>query len=110
MFFIFVAFSVLGYMGASRFLLVSEAAFFSLSLLTGDMWSVLFSVVAERIVPPPLFFVALVLILSGVVLYEMAPSPVVEKPDESSTSNLQRLQQQDPDFELQETGSTEQDC
>ena len=110
MFFTFVAVSVLGYMGASRFLLVSEAAFFSLSLLTGDMWSVLFSVVAERIVPPPLFFVALVFILSGVVLYEMAPSPVVEKPEESSTSSVQRLQLQDPDYELQATGSTEQDC
>jgi solute carrier family 35 protein F1/2 len=106
MLFTFVAVSVLSYMGASRFLLLSEAAFFNLSLLTGDMWSVLFSVVAERIVPPPLFFVALVLVLSGVVLYEMAPSPVMEKLDESSTSSAQRLQQEDPDFELQEMVST----
>jgi drug/metabolite transporter (DMT)-like permease len=80
MFFTFVDVSVLNYMGASRFLLVSEAAFFNLSLLTGDMWSVLFSVVAERIVPPSLF-------LSHrswfrrVALYERAPSPVMEKQD-----------------------------
>jgi solute carrier family 35 protein F1/2 len=68
--------AVLCYLGASRFLQVSEACFFNLSLLTGDLWSVLFSVVAQRIVPQPLFFVALTFILSGVVAYEMAPSPV----------------------------------
>lgn len=70
---------MLGYIGASRFLIISEAAFFNLSLLTGDLWSVVFSVVAERIVPQPLFFAALASVLSGVVLYEMAPSPAPEK-------------------------------
>ena len=77
--FSFVGVTMLGYIGASRFLIISEAAFFSLSLLTGDLWSVVFSVVAERIVPQPLFFVALASVLSGVVLYEMAPSPAPEK-------------------------------
>ena len=71
--------AIVCYLGASRFLQVSEAAFYNLSLLTGDLWSVAFSVVAQRIVPQPLFFVALVFILSGVVLYEMAPSPVDEE-------------------------------
>jgi hypothetical protein len=77
--FSFVGVTMLGYIGASRFLIISEAAFFSLSLLTGDLWSVVFSVVAERIVPQPLFFAALASVLSGVVLYEMAPSPAPEK-------------------------------
>jgi solute carrier family 35 protein F1/2 len=70
---------MLSYAGGSRFLMISEATFFNLSLLTGDLWSVTFSVFAERIVPRPLFFVALVFVLSGVVLYEMAPSPASEK-------------------------------
>jgi solute carrier family 35 protein F1/2 len=74
--FAYFASAVLCYLGASRFLQVSEACFFNLSLLTGDLWSVMFSVVAQRIVPQPLFFVALTFILSGVVMYEMAPSPV----------------------------------
>ena len=77
--FSFVGVTMLGYIGASRFLIISEAAFFNLSLLTGDLWSVVFSVVAERIVPQPLFFAALASVLSGVVLYEMAPSPAPEK-------------------------------
>jgi len=73
----FVA-SVLSYIGGARFLQISEATFFSLSLLTGDLWSVAFSVFAEHIVPHLLFFVALVFILSGVIIYEMAPSAVLE--------------------------------
>eukprot|EP00977_Amphora_coffeiformis_P001548 scaffold296_cov102-Amphora_coffeaeformis.AAC.36 len=68
----------MSYKGASIFLIMSEAAFFNLSLLTGDLWSVLFSIVAERIIPQSLFFVALVFVISGVVIYEMAPSPVLE--------------------------------
>ncbi|MGK3738679.1 MAG: hypothetical protein ACI8RD_010237 [Bacillariaceae sp.] len=77
--FSFVGVTMLSYIGASRFLIISEAAFFNLSLLTGDLWSVVFSVVAEWIVPQPLFFAALASVLSGVVLYEMAPSPAPEK-------------------------------
>ena len=67
------------YIGASHFLIISDAAFFNLSLLTGDLWSVIFSVIAEHIVPEPLFFAALMLVLSGVVMYEMAPSPALGK-------------------------------
>jgi drug/metabolite transporter (DMT)-like permease len=66
------------YMGVARFLLVSEATFLNLSFLTGDLWSVTFSVVAEHIVPKPLFFVALAFIVSGVFVYELAPSPILE--------------------------------
>ena len=70
---------MLSYVGGSRFLVISEAACFNLSLLTGDLWSVVFSVVAERIVPQPLFFAALAAVLSGVVMNEMAPAPALEK-------------------------------
>ena len=78
---LFVSVSAMCYKGGSSFLMFSEAAYFNLSLLTGDLWSVLFSVTAERSVPQPLFFVALIFVLGGVVLYEMAPSPVVEDGD-----------------------------
>lgn len=42
-----------------------------------------FSVFEEGIKPVPLFYVALVITLSGVVIYETAPSPVVDSLDES---------------------------
>ena len=97
---LFVGVTLTSYMGASRFLMVSEAAFFNLSLLTGDLWSVVFSIVGEKIVPKPFFFVALVFVLGGVVLYEMAPHPVVE--DAAALMAAQQLADIDHEFELQE--------
>ncbi len=98
---VFVGVTVCSYMGGSRFLMVSEAAFFNLSLLTGDFWSLTFSIVVEKIVPRPLFFLALVFVISGVVLYEMAPHPVVEQTRASITAQ-QQLADIDSEFELQQ--------
>jgi solute carrier family 35 protein F1/2 len=67
------------YWGTSQFLQYSEATFYNLSLLTGDVWSVVFSVLAQGIRPYPLFFVALICTVSGVMVYEMAPSPILEE-------------------------------
>ena len=92
--FAFVVVTICSYVGGSHFLVLSEAAFFNLSLLTGDLWSVLFSVVAERIVPRPLFFAALVAVLSGVVVYEMAPSPALEKNQQQYQEQYQHQSQQ----------------
>jgi solute carrier family 35 protein F1/2 len=74
----FVIINVINYLGRVWFLQVSEAAFLNLSLLTGDMWSVLFSVFAEHIAPHVFFYVALTITLSGVFVYEMSPSPIHE--------------------------------
>eukprot|EP00527_Entomoneis_sp_CCMP2396_P001539 CAMPEP_0198141944 /NCGR_PEP_ID=MMETSP1443-20131203/4860_1 /TAXON_ID=186043 /ORGANISM="Entomoneis sp., Strain CCMP2396" /LENGTH=476 /DNA_ID=CAMNT_0043804837 /DNA_START=93 /DNA_END=1523 /DNA_ORIENTATION=+ len=67
---------VMGYVGTARFLQVSEAVFYNLSLLTGDFWCVGFQVFEEHITPLPLFYPSLVLIISGTLIYEMAVSPV----------------------------------
>lgn len=73
----FAILSYLSYNGMSQFLIVSEATLLNLSLLTGDLWAVIFSVVAENITPPPLFWFALILVICGVILYESAPSPLL---------------------------------
>jgi len=94
----FSAASVMNYAGISSFLQLSEAAFLNLSLLTGDAWAVAFSVFAEGIIPPPSFYVALVITISGVFIYETAPNPVVddnrnapeEKSEETTSSGLFR--------------------
>mmetsp|Transcript_10149 Transcript_10149/g.22733 ORF Transcript_10149/g.22733 Transcript_10149/m.22733 type:complete len:440 (+) Transcript_10149:130-1449(+) len=77
----FVLLNLISYSLAAQFLLLSEAAFFNLSLLTGDLWTVVFSVTAQHIIPGPLFFAALTLIVGGVCVYEMAPSPVAGTSD-----------------------------
>jgi len=95
---IFVIITVVSYIGGTRFLMLSEAAFFNLSLLTGDLWSVLFSIFAEHFIPRPLFFVALIFVLSGVILYEMAPHPVVD--EHKTLTAAEQLAEIDNDFEL----------
>lgn len=78
----YIATSVLNYVGTAYFLEVSEATFLSLSVLTSDFWAVVFSVVAERMVPSPLFFVALVIIVGGFYVYEMGSTPVPENEED----------------------------
>ena len=60
----------------------------SFSLLTGDAWSVLFSVFGEGIKPPPSFYLALIVTVSGVIVYETAPSPVVGNSEEEVVGDI----------------------
>jgi len=78
LFFAFAVGGMVNYTGISAFLQMSDAAFLNLNLLTGDAWAVAFSVFAEGIVPPASFYVALIITVSGVFIYETAPSPVVD--------------------------------
>ena len=59
------------------------------SLLTGDAWAVVFSVFAEGIVPSSTFYVALFITLTGVVIYETAPSPVIKPKKVKAVGEIQ---------------------
>merc|ERR1712038_462185 len=74
----FCIFMYVTYVGISYFLQTSEATLLNLSLLTADIWAVIFTIVAQKIVPALLFWVSLVLVLTGVFVYEMAPSPLTD--------------------------------
>lgn len=93
------------YVGQAHFLQVSEAALLNLSLLTGDLWSAIFEIVAQRIVPPSLFWVSLVLVVGGVFVYEIGGSPIVEQ---EPTSDLY-LNNEDDDVEIIEFASKSED-
>ena len=67
----YIASLVLYYVTASYFLLKSDATLLNLSLQTTSLWACMFSVVADGIMPPPVFFVAAVLVASGVCIYEI---------------------------------------
>ena len=88
-FFLFAIGGMVTYAGVAFFLQISDAAFFTLSLLTGDAWSVIFSIFAEGIKPPPTFYIALAITLSGVIIYENAPSPVIESQKQDDMGDLQ---------------------
>jgi len=75
--FTFVISIYINYVGRAKFLQLSEAALLNLSLLTADLYAVAFTVLVERIYPQPLFYLALTLIIGGVIVYEIGPSPMV---------------------------------
>jgi drug/metabolite transporter (DMT)-like permease len=62
--------------GVAYFVLFSESALLNMSLLTGNFWAVGFSILGQGIFPDPIFYVALFLIIIGILVYESAPSPV----------------------------------
>jgi len=74
----YIACQVIRKTALSYFVLISEAALLNLSMLTSDLYTTTFSVVAQDILPRPFFFVGLFMVLSGIFMYEMAPSPVAE--------------------------------
>ena len=77
--------------GTSCFLAESEATLLNLSLLTGDLWAIAFTVVVQRIVPPSMFWVALVLIFLGVIVYELAGSPIVERDNDVIDNEMDHI-------------------
>ncbi len=76
---ILFAYTIAGYLfqhGLSRFLKVSESALLTISILTADLWAALFTVFAQHIMPSYFFFIAFILVITGVIVYEMSPSPL----------------------------------
>ena len=83
----FVGAAYVFFIGMGHFLIVSEAALFNLSMLTGDVWAVLFSVFEEKEIPTKLFFISLTVTVLGVFVYEMSPSPIIESEDSIDEGN-----------------------
>ena len=63
------------YVLTARFLQASDAAVFNLSLLTSDMWAILASAVIFGDALQPLYFVALALVVAGLVGYHAGAAP-----------------------------------
>jgi solute carrier family 35 protein F1/2 len=78
---------VMYYISASFFLVSSDATLLNLSLQSSNLWAIVFSVVAFQEAPSFLFYVALVLVVSGVFVYELlgnqAPSAPKKRPESS---------------------------
>lgn len=90
------------HVGTASFLYVSEAALLNINLLTTDLWSAVFSVVIERLVPSPIFWVALVVVLLGIFIYEMGPSPSPHSNDLHPFDNMLDMDDQIdlPEYEI----------
>lgn len=63
------------YTWTSFFLKGGDAAMFNISLLTSDVYAIVFSVFVEHATPNWLYFAAFVVIFLGIVLYHSQPVP-----------------------------------
>lgn len=68
------------YLGGSHFLAVADAAALNLSLLTADVWAVLYAALVAQAAPPPLYYLAFACTATGVVLYHTRPPPTDAPP------------------------------
>jgi len=67
-----VAANTLFYYGVSLFLpsIAGAAPVLNLSLLTSDLWAVLFTIVVQKKYPSYLYFISFLTIFGGIVVYE----------------------------------------
>jgi len=76
-----------GYVGTARFLQISEAVFYNLSLLTGDFFCVGFQIFQEHLTPLPLLYPSLVLIIGGTLVYEMSSTSPIPQQQPGGNNN-----------------------
>jgi len=63
------------YAATSAFLRAADSTLFNLSLLTSDVWAIIASVFLFHTPVHPLYFLALVIIVVGIAVYNSAPAP-----------------------------------
>jgi len=76
------------YVFQSWFLIKSDATLLNLSLQTSNFWAILFSVVAFRETPDIQFYAAIVLVVSGVFVYEICGNNTPNKLLDTSRENV----------------------
>ena len=62
------------YVSEAFFLVASDATLLNLSMQASNLWAILFSFLAYHVLPPLLFYPALLLVASGVCVYELKPT------------------------------------
>lgn len=81
------------YVSAAYFLASSDATLLNLSLQTTSLWACLFLVVADGAATPPVFYIAFLLVASGVCVYELAAKTAVksDQPAASTRGESEKL-------------------
>ena len=72
--------------GICYFLAESEAALLAISVLSADLWTVVFSLFVG-IAPSLAFYIGLAMVIAGLITYEMAPSPISAELDHLDISD-----------------------
>jgi solute carrier family 35, member F1/2 len=67
--------------GLAAFLTMADAAMLQLSLLTSDLYTALFTIFFQNIMPRNTSWVAMFLVLSGIAFYERGKTPPIDWPN-----------------------------
>ena len=108
--FSYVALLLFYYITEASFLVSSDATLLNLSLQAQNLWAIIFSVLANHLAPPLLFYLALLFVVIGVFVYEVGPSsdPLLQVPlpgnaqDELPTEDLSEVPNADETCEGQQ--------
>jgi len=73
---LYVLFQVMDLASEVKFLSISEACLLNLSVLSSNLWASIFTAITDGILPAASYYVSLILIVSGIVIYEGGPSPI----------------------------------
>ena len=73
---------------------ISEACLLNLSVLSTNLWASVFTLVTDGVFPVISYYVALLLIVVGIVLYEAGPSPI----HSDTPSDIKITKQNDKDM------------
>lgn len=101
----FVVSQFLSYLTSTWFLHVSDSAALSLSTLTENMWATGFGILVQGIVPSCSYFVAFAITIPGILLYYLAPSPVVDEEEDQDDDNTVCAETESRSDDLTDTSS-----
>lgn len=73
---LYVLFQVMDLASEVKFLSISEACLLNLSVLSSNLLAAIFTAITDGILPAASYYVSLILIVSGIVIYEGGPSPI----------------------------------
>lgn len=83
------------YTWTSFFLKGGDAAMFNISLLTSDIYALVFAIFVEHATPNWLYFAAFVVIFLGIVLYHSQPIPTKAEESRDSSDSPVRCRMED---------------
>jgi solute carrier family 35 protein F1/2 len=85
---------VMFYISCTFFFVSSDATLLILSLQSSNLWAILFSVAVFQESPPPAFYLAIVLVVGGVFVYELCgtiPQQMEDEPLQAKNIEIDRV-------------------
>lgn len=91
--------------GEMKFLYISEAALLNISLLTSDLYAALFDITTVGLELTRYYYIAFILIFSGIILYESGPSPNTRQVDAPINIEIRQVKKDQMEMVTENAGN-----